>query len=213
MRKRRRLTEDEKEKIRKLQESGMSDTEISRMLGIPRSTVYYQRCEVKKRRRENLHRPENKERRRRYYQSKRSESDPEFKELVELINSYEKGWPPQGYSERNTYISILKHLYQNDRCGLRHRHIKRRLREDGFEFRKLKEIELSSGYKVTKEIEGVLTFKLKKLMDIELVEYNKEKRYFLTDGGREFCKYLFEEKCQKEPQPSIAIFDAYSQKA
>ena len=42
----RRLTEEEKEKIRKLQEAGISDSEISRILGIPYLTVYYQRVEV-----------------------------------------------------------------------------------------------------------------------------------------------------------------------
>ncbi len=93
-----RLSKEQKEKIRELQEKGISDAEISKMLGISYFTVYCQRPEVKERKREYMReyyqrpevkerikkrmreywkkyyqRPEVKERKREYYQKRKLE--------------------------------------------------------------------------------------------------------------------------------------------
>jgi predicted transcriptional regulator len=45
-------SEETKRYIRSLQEKGVTDTEISEMLGLPYSTIYYQRPEVRERQRQ-----------------------------------------------------------------------------------------------------------------------------------------------------------------
>lgn len=110
----RRLTEEEKEKIRELQEAGCNDAEISRKLGIPHSTVRYQRPKVKEKVRKYL---------REYKREYRLKLDPEFQEFLTFLENR------PNYREipsNNIYFAILKCLSLNKEDGLTFRQLEGR---------------------------------------------------------------------------------------
>ncbi|MEM5855612.1 MAG: hypothetical protein QW472_04840 [Candidatus Aenigmatarchaeota archaeon] len=169
-----KLTEEQIEKIRELQEQHLSDVEISRIMGIPYHIVHYQRSEVKKRKREYMkayrQRPEVKEKmkayrqrpevKERYYQRR----DPFLLEFQDLLKKVENG--TEVIPRDNPYISLLKYL-ANDNYGKKFRCMKREVKDD--------------------KLRGRL-IKVKKR---GLVVYN-EKKWFLSKKGKELCKFLFE---------------------
>ncbi len=169
-----KLTEEQIEKIRELQEQHLSDVEISRIMGIPYHIVHYQKSEVKKRKREYMkayrQRPEVKEKmkayrqrpevKERYYQRR----DPFLLEFQDLLKKVENG--TEVIPRDNPYISLLKYL-ANDNYGKKFRCMKREVKDD--------------------KLRGRL-IKVKKR---GLVVYN-EKKWFLSKKGKELCKFLFE---------------------
>ena len=164
----RRLTDNEKEIIRELQEQGMSDYEISEKLGIPRGTVRYYRQEVKERKRKYNQRPEVKKRRREYmrrylreYRRKQKQHD-DWEEFLALINGRNAS-----QENSNIYFNILKCLYKYEDCyAIRHRDI-------------AEELKIEEGKKLVHE--------LLKLRKYGFVRY-ESKRYFLTEKGREIAR-------------------------
>jgi len=162
----RRLTEDEKELIRKLQEQGMSDAEISEKLGIPRGTVRYYRQEVKERKRKYLQRPEVKKRireyMRRYLREYRRKQNNAWEEFLALMNGENNA-----QEDSNIYLNILKCLYEyKDRYPVRHKDI-------------AEELGIEKGKRLVHE--------LLKLREYGFIGY-ESKRYFLTNKGREICE-------------------------
>ena len=107
----RRLSKELRKRIREMQESGMSDAEISRITGVHYSTVQYQRDEVKEKRRKY---------RKEYYQ--RKYMDPDFKEFLKILSGEEVNYASY---EDNIYVRILKCLKEN--LGLSEKQIKRKL--------------------------------------------------------------------------------------
>jgi len=185
-----RLTNEQREKIRELQEKGISDIKISRMLGISYFGVHYQRPEVKERWREHMReykqRPEVKEKmreyHRKYYQSHRDEikkrvrkypqmKDVQFEELMDLVRRVETENNLEGLSlsKNNLYVSILECL-NDTKYGKKYKQIVNGMNTEG---RKI-------------------VSKLKKLRNEGLINYY-DKRYSLSDRGKRLCKYLFSE--------------------
>jgi len=161
-----RLTEDEKELIRKLQEQGMSDAEISEKLGIPRGTVRYYRPEVKERKRKYLQRSEVKKRireyMRRYLREYRRKQNNAWEEFLALMNGENNA-----QEDSNIYINILKCLYEYKDCyPVRHKDI-------------AEELGIEKGKRLVHE--------LLKLREYGFVGY-ESRRYFLTNKGREICE-------------------------
>jgi len=169
----RKLTEEERRRIRELQEMGISDAKISKMLGIPYSTVHYQRPEVREREREHMRkyyqRSEVKEKRREYMRKYREEChegcEPEFQEFQTFLKEnkviYKKIYL------NNIYFAILKYLCLNKKYGLTFRQLERKI----------------TGYK--RNIKGPL----RKLANKGIVE-RRNKRYLLKEN---LC-YLFDEE-------------------
>jgi len=182
-----KLTEEQIEKIRELQEQHLSDVEISRIMGIPYHIVHYQKSEVKKRKREYMkayhQRPEVKEKMKAYHQRPEVKEkmkayrqrpevkeryyqrrDPFLLEFQDLLKKVENG--TEVIPRDNPYISLLKYL-ANDNYGKKFRCMKREVKDD--------------------KLRGRL-IKVKKR---GLVVYN-EKKWFLSKKGKELCKFLFE---------------------
>ena len=173
-----RLTNEQREKIRELQEKGISDIKISRMLGISYFGVHYQRPEVKERWREHMReykqRPEVKEKMREYhrkYYQKKNMRDVQFEELMDLVRRVETENNLEGLSlsKNNLYVSILECL-NDTKYGKKYKQI---VNETNAEERKILP-------------------KLKKLRKEDLINYY-DKRYSLSDKGKRLCKYLFSE--------------------
>jgi len=190
-----RLTNEQREKIRELQEKGISDIKISRMLGISYFGVHYQRPEVKERWREHMReykqrpevkekmreymreykqRPEVKEKMREYhrkYYQKKNMRDVQFEELMDLVRRVETENNLEGLSlsKNNLYVSILECL-NDTKYGKKYKQI---VNEMNAEKRKI-------------------VPKLKKLRKEDLINYY-DKRYSLSDKGKRLCKYLFSE--------------------
>jgi IS30 family transposase len=160
-----RLTEEKREEIRELQEKGIRDATISRMLGIPYSTVHYQRPDVKERKREYYKRPDVKERKREYRR------DVQFEEFMDLVRRVETENNLEGLSlsKYNLYVSILECL-NDTKYGKKYKQIVNEMNAEG---RKILP-------------------KLKKLRKEDLINYY-DKRYSLSDKGKRLCKYLFSE--------------------
>ncbi|MFZ8829878.1 MAG: hypothetical protein ACO2OO_00265 [Candidatus Aenigmatarchaeota archaeon] len=109
-----RLTEEKRKKIRELQEKGVVDAEISRMLGISYSTVHYQRPEVKERMRNYM---------RNYMREYRQKLDPEFQEFKMLLQEIEEGRLDSVKPEDNIYLSIVIYLSKSN--GIKYKWLKR----------------------------------------------------------------------------------------
>jgi IS30 family transposase len=109
-----RLTEEKRKKIRELQEKGIVDAEISRMLGISYSTVHYQRPEVKERMRNYM---------RNYMREYRQKLDPEFQEFKMLLQEIEEGRLDSVKPEDNIYLSIVIYLSKSN--GIKYKWLKR----------------------------------------------------------------------------------------
>jgi IS30 family transposase len=173
-----RLTEEKREEIRELQEKGIRDATISRMLGIPYSTVHYQRPDVKERKREYYKRPDVKERKREYYKrpdvkerKREYRRDVQFEEFMDLVRRVETENNLEGLSlsKYNLYVSILECL-NDTKYGKKYKQIVNEMNAEG---RKILP-------------------KLKKLRKEDLINYY-DKRYSLSDKGKRLCKYLFSE--------------------
>jgi predicted DNA-binding protein YlxM (UPF0122 family) len=154
-----KLPTEKREKIMELLEKGMSITEISRTLGIPRSTVYDQRPDVKERRREYYQRPEVKDRRKEYIKVYYQKPDPDFQEFQKLVQETEKGLDSIKFPEDNVYFSILRCLCEGN-FGIKYKQLKKRIGKN-------------------------VTGNLRKLKEEEIVDY-KDKRYRLKN--KELCK-------------------------
>jgi hypothetical protein len=188
------LTEELRRRIRELQESGLTDTEISKELGLSYQAVHYQRPEVRERRRKYsreymrkyMKRPEVRERKktylkkymkrpevrerirkysREYHWKRRLESDPELRELLGLIDGVEVKPCLEGLSEHNVYVSILKRLASTS-YGMKYRRIERDVGA------------------------GRIVWKLRVLVRLGLIRY-EDHRYALSDSGRKLCERLF----------------------
>jgi IS30 family transposase len=109
-----RLTEEKRKKIRELQEKGIVDAEISRMLGISYSTVHYQRPEVKERMRNYM---------RNYMREYRQKLDPKFQEFKMLLQEIEEGRLDSVKPEDNIYLSIVIYLSKSN--GIKYKWLKR----------------------------------------------------------------------------------------
>ena len=169
-----KLPMEKREKIMELQEKGMNIAEISRMLGIPRSTVYYLRPEFRERMREYYKRPDVKERRREYmreyykrpdvkermreYYKRTRRPDPAFQEFKMLLQENEEGCLDSIKSEDNVYLSIVRYLSESN-FGIKYKQLKREVGNVVRELRKLKR-------------EGIVDY--------------RDKRYWLKN--KELCK-------------------------
>ena len=178
-----RLSEEIIKKIRELQNSGMSDYRISKILKLSYSTVHYQRPEYREKRKEYkrrryhenpkvreyareywkkyFQRPEVRERIRKRFRK----PDPEWEEFLSFIKYNNV------YINPNSYTKILLSLYR--RYGLKHKQIRRMI---GIDERHR------------------ITHKLKKLLKNGFIKY-ENKRYSLTDKGRKICEHLFQVYC------------------
>jgi len=163
-----RLSEELRKKIREMQEKGVSDAEISRMTGVPYSTVRYQRPEVRermrKRQREYRRRPEVRERRRerdREFRWKRRREEPALKEFLGILEGGAE------VTADNVYVSILRFL-QSTSDGKSYGQIERAVDS------------------------GRILRRLKDLRRLGLVNY-EDRKYTLTNRGKELCKHLFNE--------------------
>ena len=123
-----KLPMEKRKKIMELQEKGMNIAEISRMLGIPRSTVYYLRPEFRERMREYYKRPDVKERMREYYKRMRR-PDHDFQEFQRLVQEIEKGLDSIKFPEDNIYFSILRCLCESN-SGIKYKQFKKRIGEN-----------------------------------------------------------------------------------
>jgi len=123
-----KLPMEKRKKIMELQEKGMNIAEISRMLGIPRSTVYCLRPEFRERMREYYKRPDVKERMREYYKRMRR-PDPAFQEFQRLVQEIEKGLDSIKFPEDNIYFSILRCLCESN-SGIKYKQFKKRIGEN-----------------------------------------------------------------------------------
>ena len=206
----RRLTTEEREKIRELQEKGISDVEISKMLDLPYYTVYYQRPEVKERKREYYQRPEVRERvkkrMREYYQR------PEVRERIreyyqrpevrERIREYRREYyqRPEVKERKKRrdiqfeeFMNLVRRVEErgcieglsmyNDNLYVS---ILQSLKDTNYG-KKHKQIANKTNIKVRE-----LTWKLRRLKEEGLINY-ENKRYSLSDKGKHLCKYLFSE--------------------
>jgi IS30 family transposase len=122
-----RLTEEKRKKIRELQEKGIVDAEISRMLGISYSTVHYQRPEVKERMRNYM---------RNYMREYRQKLDPEFQEFKMLLQEIEEGHLDSVKPEDNIYLSIVIYLSKSN--GIKYKWLKREFGNVQGKMRKLR---------------------------------------------------------------------------
>jgi len=216
-----RLTNEQREKIRELQEKGISDIKISRMLGVPPSTVYYQRPDVKERRREYMReysqRPEVKERRREYMREYYKRHD-----VKERMREYYKR-----HDVKERMREYMREYYKRPEVKERMRRYpqKKKMRDIQFEElmdlarrveteNNLEGLSLSKnnlyvsileclndtkyGKKYKQMVNGMNTEgrkivpKLKKLRNEGLINYY-DKRYSLSDKGKRLCRYLFSE--------------------
>jgi len=155
-----------KEEIRRLQEEGETDTEISRILGVPRSTVRYQRPEVRKRQKKYLQRPGVRAR----IKEIRLRRNPDFYELTDVIEEIECSGGPRDIDAltRNSYVFLLSCLGSSPR-PLRHKRIVREL--------------------CTKLPVKDAGPKLRRLRQAGLVSYDN-KDYSLTPRGKEVSEYF-----------------------
>ncbi len=110
----RRLTEEVKSEIKRLQESGISDAEISRRLGVSSFCVRYQRPEVRERHRNYM---------REYFRIVRLKQDPDLKQLLDFIYGREVN-----LDCNNIYLRILK-LLASEKYGIKYGQIERRIDE------------------------------------------------------------------------------------
>jgi predicted transcriptional regulator len=184
------------------------------MLNLPYSTVYYQRPEVRERRREYMReyrqrpevrerrreyrqRPEVKERAQKYYQrpevrERRREYMREYRQRPEVrqrywLERYQEVFPKMT-ADLNEFINltpnapytifvgILK-LLEESKLGLKYYQIFKRLEKSEYNGKLWKR-------------ENIL-WELNRLREMGLISYNN-RRYALTDKGRELIKELYE---------------------
>jgi len=110
----RRISNEQIEKIRELQKSGLRDSEIARMLKLPHHIVHYQRPEVKERYQEN------------YLRQRCPDSYKDMmRELYEFINL-------TPHSRHTIFAGILKAIGESDN-GLNYSQILKKLKERGYD--------------------------------------------------------------------------------
>ena len=204
-----RLTEEQEKRIRELQEMGLSDGEISKMMDVPYHIVHQLRLEVKKKM---------KKYRKMYYT---------FQKLKRRVREFEEG-------RRKPRLRVLRGGYQQPPFGEYPPSVRKRFESDWREFLLLLELfegncapdsslidttgkniylsilEALSDTKYGKTHEKIVNYlrknydwsimkdikrvdsDLRRLRNLGLVDYNREnERYSLTDKGRQLCKYLF----------------------
>lgn len=177
----RRISGEQREIIRELQEEGLSDYKIAKMLDLPYYTVHYQRPEVRERRRKYMReyhrRPEVRERERRYnrkyrwrqrYPESFGEMDTELNEFINLTPN-----------SRYTLLAGILRILSKSKSGLKHSQIYRTAKK-------------SSEYKEKLGERKNIRWELNRLMEMGLISYKYNGRYVITDNGRELIKKLYE---------------------
>lgn len=182
-----RLTEEQKKEIRKMQDSGLTDREISNKLGISYGVVNYYRPHVRQRIRKRRERQKLFSKLRKgmtNYQRKRQEQPQPgnvltyysdqiyFRSLVEIIeageNTISEDELPQ--IEENSYVKILASM-KNTKFGLQHRQIASAIGRRG------------------ESLQNEMIF----LKKGNFVTYHKDrKRYTLDKRGKTFCETMDE---------------------
>ena len=174
----RRISNEQIEKIRELQERGFRNSEIARMLNLPYSTVYYY---LRKRYQKNkeYYTKYHKE----YYQKNK-----EYLRLQRWIQTYKDSFIDM-MNELNEFIDLTPNSRYTIFAGIL------RVLKDykfGLDYRKIiRELTESEYGKKLRKI-GNIRWVLNRLIEMDLVKRNSFGRYELTDRGRELIKQLFE---------------------
>jgi predicted transcriptional regulator len=196
------ISNELREEIRKLQREGWSDIQIAKRFNLPYSTVHYQRDEVRQRvlecQRKYHERPEIREYRRQYRRRYMREyyKRPEVKERVREYQQ-EYNWR-KNYQESftemmadfNEFINLTSNSPHTLFAGI----LKALERdESGLKYSEILEALERSEYRRKLWNRKIIQLALKKLRKINLISYNsKNKKYALTDRGREYIRKLYE---------------------
>jgi IS30 family transposase len=182
----RRISDELREKIRELQEKGLSDSEIAKNLNLHLSTVSYQRPEVRKRKleyqKEYYQRHEVRKRRREYmreYDIRKRYQESFNKMMVELnefINLTQNA--------PSTILAGILRVLSKSKFGLKHSQIYGILKK-------------SSEYNGKLQKRKSVLWELYKLIEMGLVSCNdisNVRRYVLTEKGKKLAEKLFEKE-------------------